>query len=152
MAPTEPTGYSTPWRQRLRQLTCGLLLIASAFLLWRTVSDARRHFPVNAPVILTAFSDPKEKPQRLHDVVGTFATGNAPGDRLLVIGDNGRIRFKPVGAFGEALAIEDQYEIGRRGKDLALSTAKSGPVDILDIDHLRFGDVVYERVSTERPR
>lgn len=143
-------GARSPWRQRLRQVTCGLLLITSALVLWQTIAEARRRTSINAPIALSPFSDPNEKAQRLHDVVGTFTTGKLPGDRAIVITEDGHVRFTLIGPFSKALTVHDRFDVGRRDKELCLSTANSGPIDILDIDTLRFGEVAYERVPAEK--
>ena len=141
--PTAPRPAS-PLRTALWS---GLFLAAALALAARTVVRALERPDVLTPPALPAISDPAERARRLHDIIGTFTTGAAAGDRVIVVEPNGRIRFHLVGPLEVALARSDGYHLAvLRGRTLIV-TDHSGPVEALDIDHLGcFGDV-YQRTK-----
>lgn len=124
-----------------------VLLAAAGFFAVRTVQVARAFDPINPVVGVTPFSDPTERIGRLHDVTGTFATGNSPGDRVIVVQGENHIQFKLVGPLESTLVFDDRFELGRVGDKIILSTKHSGPVEAVGIDELSFFGDTYRRTK-----
>lgn len=125
----------------------GLFLAAATVLAARTVSKALKFPGVLTPPPLPAITDGAEQARRLHDVIGTFATGAEPGDRVIVVEPNGRIRFHLLGPLDVALARSDAYHLAlSRGHTLVV-TSRSGVVEAVDIDHLSYFGDVYARTK-----
>jgi hypothetical protein len=143
-------AFEPPFRRRPSSrltsyvLAAVFLGIASA-VVERTVARARTYPSVLTPPATTPFTDPTERSRRLHDVIGTFATGTEPGDRVIVVQGDGHVRFYPVGPLQPALELSDTYELARRGNHTWLVTRRSGAIEVLDIDRISYFDDEYAR-------
>lgn len=123
-----------------------MLLGASGLVSW-TLVRATKYPSVNAPGVVLAFSTPTETAAHLHDVVGTFATGNQPGDRVIVVAADRRVMFQILGPLKETLALTDSFRLGKRGDHADLVTQHSGTIAQDDIDHLTYCGDSYERTK-----
>ncbi len=147
LSPGDGKTSRPPRRHIIQNGVAALFLIATAVLLARTASEAFRDESINAPLPLTPFATEADRAAHLHDVVDTFATGDDPGDRVMVIRADGNILFSVIGPLSRAVERTDTYQIGERGKDLYLATSHSGMIQALSIDQLSYFDDVYHRRS-----
>ncbi len=125
-------------------LSALLLVAAGGIVSWTVVHAMERH-SIHATEPVAEFATPAEQAAHLHDVVGTFATGHEPGDRVIVVGADERIRFQLVGPLKNALTINDMFRLGKRGDHAYLATRRSGVIEQTDIDHLTYDGDTYER-------
>ena len=102
---------------------------------------------VNEKPAITLVTDAAEVTARLHDATGTYATGDQPGDRAIVVTPDGKIKFLEIGARSRLTENVDIFHLGRRDKKLCLATAVSGVVDILNIDALVYYRDTYKRTK-----
>jgi hypothetical protein len=142
-SPVPPAGQGQAWRGAL----AALLLAATAVLTAHTVWAARRVEDVNAPPPVQSYRDAAERTARVRDVLGRFATGAEPGDRVIVVLADGRVRFELIGPLERPLEFSDTYTVGRREDHTCLVTRESGVIDAGDIDHLSFCGNIFERVK-----
>lgn len=124
-----------------------LLLVASLAIAGSVLFRATRHQSLFSAPPLAPFTDPTENDRRLRDVVGTFATGTTPGDHVLVIQADGQIRFQRSIVAQPKIDLIDRFKLGQREGHVAIVTARSGIIDVLDIDRLTYFDDVYERAK-----
>ncbi|MSU23961.1 MAG: hypothetical protein EXS32_09095 [Opitutus sp.] len=114
---------------------------------------------VSADPVTTLLTDPAERAARQHDAIGTYATGDQPGDRLVVIAADGQIAFSERGAQPGSGEIRDTYRLARRDPkprppstpaavgQLCLTTTTSGIVDLLSLDTLIYSRDTYRRTK-----
>lgn len=96
---------------------------------------------------VTLLTDHAEIAKRQSDLAGTYATGDQPGDRAIVVTADGKVKFIEVGPrsnFGESA---DTYRPGRHESKLCLATAESGVVDVLNPDTLLYYRDTYRRAK-----
>lgn len=145
-----PEPHTSTWRfrfaARVRQVTSGLLLIASAILIGRTIVNAQSRESINAAPELAPLADEEQK-RRARDVIGMFSTGDQPGDRTIVVTAEGEVHFFLQGPLREVMSTSDTYNVGLRAGKLCLATKSSGAIDILDIDRLTYFDDIYRRAE-----
>lgn len=137
-------------RQRWNQIAAVALCGGALALAALTVRELRSVSPINAPQPLAPFAA-TEREARLRELQGRFVTGAAPGDRVIVIETDRRVRFDMVDGRPAGLAMDDTFELGKRAQSVCLATARSGVIEALDLDHLMFHGDLYERQQT-RPR
>lgn len=102
---------------------------------------------VNEKTAVTLLTDQAELNAQKQSVVGTYATGNQAGDRIIVVGNDGKVSFSEIGGAGSLNEGSDSYQIGRHDRRLCLSTVGSGIVDILNIDTLIYFRDTYRRTK-----
>ncbi len=90
-------------------------------------------------------TDQAEAAARRREIAGTYATGNRPGDRVIVVREDGRVEFSEVGTAGGINANTDTYQLGRHGTKFRLSTHDSGVVDVLNLETLVYYHDTYRR-------
>lgn len=137
-------------RPRERMLSTAaalLLLIATGALVGRFASQLSREPTVAPPPNFVVEKEAAEQRARQHDLVGKFATGAEPGDRVIEMTADGRIRFYLVGPLERVLEATDRYQIGSIDRHPALATKRSGVVEIVDIDRLKYFDDTYQRAK-----
>jgi len=100
---------------------------------------------VNKKPAVTLITEPAEVASRMRTVVGTFATGNRVGDRVIVVNANGTLRFYENGASAHINDSSDSYRLGRHDGQLCLATPESGLVDVTGNDTLVYYRDVYQR-------
>ncbi len=141
-AAVPPAPVSTPSRG-----IAVAILVAGLALNGYTLYSVFYTESVNQPPAVTLLTDATERAARLHDAVGTFATGNQPGDRAIEITADGRIRFIELGNHSPTGDTTDTFRIGRHDHKLCLATAESGVVDVLNIDSLVYFRDTYHRTK-----
>jgi hypothetical protein len=143
-----PLPPSSTRRLRLwRGVASGVLLIASGLLLARTAAKANRFEPIDSPTVVKPIDDPKENIARQHDVLGTFATGKQPGDRVIIVQADGIVRFQLVGPLADSLAYSDTYRMGMIADRPCVVTVHNGVIEATDIDHFSFFGDTYQRTK-----
>ena len=102
---------------------------------------------VNEKPAITLLTNAAEITAHRSEVVGTFATGDQPGDRTLTIDESGKIKFAELGARTGYNDNTDTFRLGRIGKTYCLTTADSGVVEVVNIDTLRYYRDLYKRTK-----
>ncbi len=97
-----------------------------------------------AVVLLT---DPVEISAQQRNIVGTFATGSAPGDRVIVIGADGTVRFSEIGTRKSVAENSDTYRLGRHDGRLCLTTPDSGVIDVVNLEAVVYYRDTYRRTK-----
>jgi hypothetical protein len=105
---------------------------------------------VNEPPAVVLLTEATEISERGREIIGSFATGNMPGDRVITISADGKIAFFELGTKDSRGNNTDTYKLGRHEKRLCLLTAESGVVDITNPDTLVYYRDTYRRTSTAR--
>lgn len=142
LAPTPPPGPAS----RSRLTAAALLFTGALGLAGYTAHRALRVASVvpDLPGLATP-SDATEAANRRREFAGTFATGNRPGDRALMLHADGRVDFTELGAKGPATGDADTYQLRRRDKKFAFVTTRTGVIDALDLDTLTYWGDTYRR-------
>lgn len=122
------------------------ILIAGVALNGYTLYSVFYTDSVNDQPAATLLAEGPELAARRNEVIGTFATGSAQGDRVIVVASDGTIRFNEIGSKLVSSRNHDVYRIGRRAARYCLTTAESGTVDIVDADTLSYFRDTYRRV------
>jgi len=133
-------------KRRLTFLAAGIL-IASVALDGFTVASVFHTESVNEQPAIVPVTVPHELTALQQSVIGRYATGSAPGDRVIEMLDHGEVRFKEIGTSGERLESADSYGIAHVGSTLCAVTRASGIIEVTDIDSLVFWHDVYRRVN-----
>jgi len=102
---------------------------------------------VNVKTAVTLLIDPAELAAHGHDVVGTYATGDQNGDRVIVVTADGRVAFSEIGNTRSVNNGTDTYRLGRHDKKLCLTTIDSGIIDVTNIDTVVYYRDVYRRTK-----
>lgn len=97
------------------------------------------------PVTLLTAED--ELRAREKEVVGTYATGEKPGDRVITVLADSTLRFSEIGARSMGPENSDTYRLGRHDKKLCLLTLGSGVVDVVGVDTLSYYRDIYRRTK-----
>ncbi len=100
---------------------------------------------VNEKPVVAALTDPAEITAHQNDVIGTFATGAQPGDRLITIDGTGKIKFAEVDARTGYNNNLDTYRLGRLGKNYCLNTVDSGVIEVVNLNTLLYYRDTYKR-------
>ncbi|HVU36557.1 MAG TPA: hypothetical protein VHE61_24165 [Opitutaceae bacterium] len=127
-----------------------LLLMASAAILAETAHRSAEYPRITPRPQLAPYSDPAERSARERDAIGTFATGTTPGDRIIVVDSDRRVRFSVVGATDPAFSSSDTFQMESVNRQPCLATSRSGIITQVDIDHLEYSGDTYERQATHR--
>ncbi len=90
-------------------------------------------------------TDAREAAARRAELAGTYATGGAIGDRIIVVLPDGRVDFSEVGRKSQGAVPPDTSKLGRRGSKLCLVTGESGLIDVPNIDTLVYYRDTYRR-------
>jgi hypothetical protein len=121
------------------------ILIAGLALNGYTLYSVFYTESVNAPPLVTLLTEPTDIVARTNSVVGTYMTGDKPGDRTIAVQADGRVNFSELGSSNVLLNNRDTYKVGKRGEKFCLSTAESGVIEIIDSDTLLYYRDVYKR-------
>ena len=100
---------------------------------------------VNKKPEVKLITDSDELKARQASVVGTYATGNKTGDRVIEVLAGGQVRFYEVGLKGPINESRDTYNLGRHDGVVCLSTAESGVVDLSGDNLVYYKDVYLRR-------
>ncbi|MDO8539164.1 MAG: hypothetical protein Q7S40_01885 [Opitutaceae bacterium] len=83
---------------------------------------------------------------QLRSLAGTFATGQLPGDRRLAISENGYTEFAEIGPRQRLGSGADSIRIRRRDNQTFLDTTRSGIIEFVDKNTLRYYGDTYRRL------
>jgi len=136
---------STVNRPAPRRALAATLLAAGLGLNGYTLYSAFQSEPVEGRPAIVLVADQSEAAARCREIAGTYATGNRPGDRVIVVRENGRVEFSEVGPAGGINADADTYKLGRHGAKFCLSTQDSGVVDVTNLETLVYYRDTYRR-------
>lgn len=125
--------------------TAFAILVAGLALNGYTLYSAFYTDRVGEKTVITLLTAADELAARQRDVIGTYATGAQPGDRVITVGADGSVKFSEVASTTSINNSSDTYRLGRREKQLCLATVDSGVVDILNIDTLVYYRDTYKR-------
>jgi hypothetical protein len=123
------------------------ILIAGLALNGYTLYSVFYTETVNEKPAVKLLTDPAEVTAHQNDVIGTFATGDQPGDRTISVENGGRIRFSQVGAPPGYNGNADTFHLGRLGKNYCLNTVESGVIEVMSIDTLIYYRDTYKRTK-----
>ncbi len=90
-------------------------------------------------------TDAAESSNRRREIAGTYATGARPGDRQIVVRENGRVEFSEIGATGGINSNQDNFQLGKHGAKFCLTTIDSGVIDVLNLETLVYYRDTYRR-------
>jgi hypothetical protein len=102
---------------------------------------------VNISEAVVLLTDPAEVATRGRDAVGSYTTGNLPGDRAITVTSDGKIQFFELGAKDGMTLNADTFKLGRHNKKFCLLTAGSGVVHIVNPDTLVYYRDTYRRAK-----
>lgn len=102
---------------------------------------------VNELPAVVLLTDATEISQRGREMVGSFATGAQPGDRVITITAEGHVRFFELGVKDGRLSNTDTFKLGRHDKKLCLQTKESGVIDVSNPDTITYYRDVYRRTK-----
>lgn len=102
---------------------------------------------VNDRPAVVLLTDAKEIDLRGHEMVGVFATGSQPGDRMITITADGKIKFFQLGGKDGFTNNTDSFKLGHHDKRLCLLTLDSGVVDTAGPDTLIYYRDTYRRTK-----
>ncbi len=94
---------------------------------------------------VSVITDAAELTRRGPEVVGSFATGDQTGDRILRVTAEGGITFSELGPTIGQPSDTDAYRLARRSTKICLATRRSGIVDVLNIDTMVYYGDTYRR-------
>jgi hypothetical protein len=129
---------------RTSRIVAAACLAAALSVGFRTWQSAQRIEDVTAAIRPPPLSESPETAARRGEIAGTYATGDRDGDRLLIVDPAGAIRFSERGVRAAA-GDSDRYQLAREGRAFRLVTDRSGVVEVLNIDTVRYSGDTYER-------
>jgi len=142
----EPTAASAKAGITPNRGIAAAILIAGLALNGYTLYSVFYTASVNEKPAVTVLTDPAEITAHQHDALGTYATGNQPGDRVIEVRPES-VKFSELGAHGGLADNSDTYRLGRHEKNLCLATVESGVIDISNIDTLVYYRDTYRRTK-----
>lgn len=102
---------------------------------------------VNQKPAVKVITDTTELASRQAAVIGRYATGSEAGDRYIVVGSDGRVRFGEISPGPARPESSDTYRIGRYEEQLCLTTPDSGVIDITGLNTLVYYRDIYRRTK-----
>ncbi len=144
-APTDALAVDAAKESTPSRAIAAAILLAGLSLNGYTLYSVFYTASVNEKPAIALVTDPAELSAHLADVVGTFATGDRPGDRTIAVTADGKIRFTELGAHAGLDANRDTFRLGRLGKNYCLNTVDSGVVEVTNLDTLIYYRDVYKR-------
>lgn len=133
-----------PTKSAPRYGIAGAILAAGLALNGYTLYAAFYTESVNKKPAVTLLTDSNELAARAREAVGAYSTGSQPGDRVITITSDGKIRFSEIGA-NESLATTDTFKLGRHDNKFCLLTPESDLVDFANPDTLVYYRDTYRR-------
>ncbi len=121
------------------------ILVAGLSLNGYTLYSAFYTEKVNERPAVTLVVDAAEASARQREIAGTYATGDRPGDRVIIVKPDGHVEFSEIAAKGLIAESRDTYRLGRRNTKLCLVTPTSGVVDLLNLETLTYYGDTYRR-------
>lgn len=121
-------------------------LAASAALTVHTLRTVRKTDDVRARPAVPPLAEASEAARHTRELAGTFATGSRPGDRVLILRDEGQVEFAEVGrAGGRALLPATPFTVGAQGRTRFLVLPEGEPIEVVNLDTLRYYRDTYRR-------
>lgn len=102
---------------------------------------------VNETPAVILLTDPAELAAREREAIGSYATGSQPGDRVITVTADGKIRFFELGVKDGITNNTDTFKVGRHDKKFCLITSESGVVDVVNPDTLLYYRDTYRRTK-----
>ncbi len=124
----------------------GLLVLAAAIAVnFHTLFSALRVDNVNRTTDRPTPLEAAELAVVGKSLLGTYVTGENPGDRTITVQPGGRVTFAELGSSNKVLNNTDTFRLGRRASARCMVTANSGIIDIFDTDTLVYFRDFYRR-------
>jgi hypothetical protein len=92
-------------------------------------------------------TDAGEIARKQQAVAGTYATGNTPGNRILVIGGDGSLQYSEIAAPGNPPPWTGTYRVGTRNQNFCLSVEGASVVDVVDPNTLMYYRDTFHRIK-----
>lgn len=140
-----PSAPPSPHRVRHLWTAAAILFTGVALNGFTLYSVFYTQTVVEQPVV-SLITEAAELAARQHDVVGTYATGDKPGDRTITVDATGRVHFREIGSKNRLVNNTDAFRLGRRDRKICLATNESGIIDLVDVDTLSYFRDTYRRV------
>lgn len=141
-SPTAPNTPRTPHRGiAISMLAAGLCLNGYTLYSVFYIND------VNKKPAVTLITNATELASRQNAAVGRYATGNEPGDRVIVLNPDGTVKFSEIAATNKRTESTDTYRIGHYEDKLCATTPESGIIDITGLNTLVYYRDVYRRTK-----
>jgi len=121
------------------------LVVAGLALNGYTIYSVFSIESVAQPPAVVVLTDLNELTTRGRDAIGSYATGNRPGDRVITVTPDGKVRFSELGSRDSISINTDTFRLGRRDQRLCLLTLESGVVDFVNPDTLLYYRDTYRR-------
>lgn len=121
------------------------ILVAGLMLNGYTIYSVFYTESVNHKPAVTLVTDGTERAARQQEIAGMYATGDRPGDRVIVVKPDNRVSFSEIGNKGSIGENSDRFQLGKRGAKYCLSTAESGIIDVQNLDTLVYYRDTYRR-------
>ncbi len=102
---------------------------------------------VNQQPPVTLLTDSAEVQRLTNSFIGTFQTGDNPGDRAIVLAADGSIRFVEFTNGERRYETKDTYRLGRHAGNLCFTTDVNGLVEVSNRDALVYYRDIYRRVK-----
>lgn len=153
----EPEILAAPPRRKPRPVLAAVLLLCGVGLNAWGVLQFLQSEPDPAPAGYTPIDDKERTELYLRKLAGTYATGRAPGDRVIRIARDGRISFDVLvrDAGGEIRIAPGPVQAGGFGRRptgaICLTTADSGPVGLGADGSLFYSGATYRRITALAP-
>ncbi len=149
MAPDESTGSESaaPAPKTPHHGIAITILVAGLLLNGYTLYSVFYIDDVNKKPAIELVTNPAELAALQNSVAGRYATGNTPGDRAIVVGADGRVRFFKITTAGERMDSDDSYRIGHRESKVCLTMPDSGYIDVLNIETIVYYRDLYRRTK-----
>lgn len=145
--PADPAASVTAPKPAPRYALACAMLVAGLGLNGYTVRSVCYTESVNVPPAVVLLTDPAESAARHREAVGSYATGSLPGDRVITVAADGKIRFFELGGKDGITHHTDTFKVGRHQKRFCLLTADSDVVDIVNPDTLLYFRDTYRRTN-----
>lgn len=149
----EPEFQPAPTRRKAKAVLSTVLLLCGLGLNAWGVIQFLQGEEDEAPASYTPIEDDEREALYLRKLTGTYATGKAPGDRVISITRDGRLSFDVLirDAGGEvriAPGTDQTCGFGQRSNGaICLTTANSGPVGIRADGSLFYSGNTYRRIT-----
>jgi hypothetical protein len=140
-------GSTAPARPRsTAQRSIAIAILAAGLLVNAyTVYSVSYTESVKQKPDVTLLTDAKEIAARTTELVGSYATGDRPGDRLITIRAEGRVEFSEVGRAGRFTDSADTYRVGRHKGKTCLLTGDNDVIEVRNLETLEYFRDRYRR-------
>lgn len=130
-----------------RGIGYALIVIAMLINIYTTYSIFAGGQDINDKSDLTYATDPVEIAHERRLAAGTYATGAAPGDRILQINADGSFQNSEIGAPGNPAPETGTYRIAAHVGMTCLSVDGGSVIDVVDHNTLLYYQDTYRRIK-----